>query len=334
MNNFLVCNVGWMDRYDGPAQIIGGGSYVQEHGFGHETYNFKQWNGQYYGYVQPSGSSINVRRLGAEEGADSVGGMTVVWTAKRPRGGVVVVGWYGQGIVHRSLKDAPSDAPRLDITNTERRCGYFIEAPVSESRLLAVDERVIPVPRGKGGMGQSNVWYADRSEKATAFREFVMKMITTGNVPTISSGRGVRGKRGGWKVDVIKRQKVERAAVNAVAQWYERRGYSVASVEQEKCGWDLDAFHTDSHEVLRVEVKGLSGKDVFAEVSSNEYAKMIERKRKGYRLCIVTEALCQKNRRLHIFHFSDEQERWIDDNGRRLCIEEVKSAQCCLENNP
>lgn len=41
--------------------------------------------------------------------------------------------------------------------------GYYAVADVKNIRLLSIDERNIfpKVPRGKGGMGQSNIWYAD-----------------------------------------------------------------------------------------------------------------------------------------------------------------------------
>lgn len=60
-----------------------------------------------YGYVQPPNAGakadqgqINIDRLGGA-GADSVDGVLVVWTARRPKGGTVVVGWYKDATVYR-----------------------------------------------------------------------------------------------------------------------------------------------------------------------------------------------------------------------------------------
>ena len=37
------------------TKMSGGGSYVDEHGYGHELFNFKKIDGKVYGYVQPRG---------------------------------------------------------------------------------------------------------------------------------------------------------------------------------------------------------------------------------------------------------------------------------------
>lgn len=52
----LFCKIGWMENYCGQTandQIQGGGSYVKEHGIGHEVCNFEPNpdDGCLYGYV-------------------------------------------------------------------------------------------------------------------------------------------------------------------------------------------------------------------------------------------------------------------------------------------
>src|SRR5260370_30837201 len=75
----VFLRIGWMDRYQGIScgdAISGGGAYVAEHGYGHEIFNFKPFQGNVYGYVQPPGAGpnapgqtkINIDRIGA--GAD------------------------------------------------------------------------------------------------------------------------------------------------------------------------------------------------------------------------------------------------------------------------
>ena len=95
----MFFNVGWMDRYQGIVDgdfIKGGGAWVHEYGYGWEVLNFKPWKGRYYGYVKAPRGKLNLARLGAAKGAPYANGVTVVWTAPRPRGGgTYVVGWYG-----------------------------------------------------------------------------------------------------------------------------------------------------------------------------------------------------------------------------------------------
>ncbi len=47
----LLFRVGWMDAYDGPAPIVGGGSHVVENGTGGEMWNFAPVGGRCFGYV-------------------------------------------------------------------------------------------------------------------------------------------------------------------------------------------------------------------------------------------------------------------------------------------
>ncbi len=70
--------VGWMHRYRGITEsdtISRGGAYVNEHGFGHEIFNFQPFEDRFYGYVQPPGrnnrwtegwkeAKINLTQLG------------------------------------------------------------------------------------------------------------------------------------------------------------------------------------------------------------------------------------------------------------------------------
>lgn len=77
----VFLNVGWMKDYKGIAGgdgIQGGGSYVSENKFGHEIFNFSEFNGLMYGYVQPPGYSINIDRLGAHSTDDWIDDVLVV----------------------------------------------------------------------------------------------------------------------------------------------------------------------------------------------------------------------------------------------------------------
>src|SRR5208282_5710824 len=66
MAPLLVCNIGWMSRYEGlegkPDEIVGGGQYVNEHGRGHEVCNFLRCtDGYVYGHVETIKKDTTVR---------------------------------------------------------------------------------------------------------------------------------------------------------------------------------------------------------------------------------------------------------------------------------
>ena len=173
----LFCNVGWMELYQGLKkgdQIIGGGSYVKDEGRGHEVCNFAPNRNVLYGYVQPRGAQIDIDRIGAEPYDDFVSGVTVVWTATRPTGGTSVIGWYKDATVFRDYQKF-SNRPAVHRENGID--GYWITASLNNAKLLPVDERILEIPRQvKGGMGQSNVWYADKPESVPIVKK-VLQLV-------------------------------------------------------------------------------------------------------------------------------------------------------------
>ena len=157
----IFFNIGWMTHYQGVSQtdpIQGGGRYVAETQSGGEIFNFKPYRKRLYGYVQASrSSSIRLERLGAAASDNSVDGVTVVWTASHPTNkGTYVVGWYQNATIFRSYGEL---ARRSDDTITI----HHASAELTDGFLLPPDARTLAVPRGKGGMGQSNVWYAEQN---------------------------------------------------------------------------------------------------------------------------------------------------------------------------
>jgi 5-methylcytosine-specific restriction enzyme A len=167
----LFCNVGWMKHYNGinGDSIVRGGSY-NEDSIGHEVCNFSDVNGMVYGYVQPTGQ-IKIEKLGASKKENAVEGITVVWTAGPDTGGTAVVGWYKNAKVYR---EAQSITKPTHLQKENGLNSYWISASVSDAILLPLDRRHLIIPRAvKGGIGQSNVWYADKPESA----EIVAKVL-------------------------------------------------------------------------------------------------------------------------------------------------------------
>lgn len=181
-SKFLFCNIGWMESYKGidGDHIERGGEY-NNHSIGHEVCNFSDNAGTLYGYVQPTGQ-IKLERLGGSKTDDSVSGATVIWTAGPESGGTVVIGWYRNATIFRNFKQLTKPTP---LQKSSGISSYRISAPTADAVLLPIEKRKFLIPRAvKGGIGQSNVWYADKEES----RELVQRVfdfINNGNTQSL-----------------------------------------------------------------------------------------------------------------------------------------------------
>ena len=318
-----------MESYQGNRksdQISGGGSYVAEEGMGHEVCNFQSYRGSVYGYVQPSrghrsasAGTIkleNIVNSGSSVDDDFIKDVLVIWTAKRPEGGTVVIGWYKNATVFREYQFFKS-APALHSKNSLK--GYRISASSENAKLLPVDERTIQIPRRtKGSIGQSNVWYGDSDIGLQKLLE----------VQTLVQGKRKKHKiKHARSTDPEHNSKVEKAAITLVWKHYEDLGYDLVSVEKDNIGWDLEASQNKTK--LRIEVKGLSGNIPSIGLSPNEYKAWSEGHH-FYRLAIVTTALTSPN--LHICRYSFEEEKWqvSSHDGASLDVVEKVAAQIIL----
>lgn len=181
--SILFCNIGWMNHYNGidGDSIERGGEYNQ-HSTGHEVCNFSNNAGTLYGYVQPTGQ-IKIEKLRADEKDESVSGVTVVWTARPKNGGTVVVGWYKDATVFREAQKItkPNAIQMKNGVSTFR-----IKAPADKAVLLPVEQRELMIPRAvKGGIGQSNVWFADKEESQEIVNR-VTALINEGVPPALA----------------------------------------------------------------------------------------------------------------------------------------------------
>lgn len=160
----LFCNIGWMVKYDGidGDSIQRGGAYNKSE-IGHEVCNFSNIDSKVYGHVQPTGR-MNIVKLGAGKNDEYINGVTVIWTAGPDSGGTVIVGWYKNATVYR---DAQQLNVQSDLQIQNGISTYRILADASDAVLLPAHKRDFMIPRAvKGGIGQSNVWYADKPESA------------------------------------------------------------------------------------------------------------------------------------------------------------------------
>ncbi len=235
--------------------------------------------------------------------------------------GTKIVGWYKNATVYRKHQPAPKNSYRK---YKGHELGYFVKTREKCGVLLSVDKRIFEIPRGKAGMGQSNVWYADKTEHIS-FKQKVLDFINAGKIPEeYKSSKTKNGKP--WQPDPYKRHKIEKIAIGITAKYFRKLEYVVDSVEKDNMGWDLEAAM--GSQKLRLEVKGLSQEDLLIELTPKEYEKM-RKYVDSYRICVVTNSL-SKNPLLRIFSFSPENRRWEDDKECYLKIAKIVSARMTL----
>jgi hypothetical protein len=319
-----------MNRYEGEFDddpTLGNHGWLKGHKWGHEAWNFKPYQGKVYGYVPARSNKINLNKLGADAKDESLDGVTIVFIAREPRSKETrIVGWHRNATVYRvagglTLRRGP-----------EVEVNYQIVANELNATLLPPVQRTFRIPTAKvpGNLGQSPLWYGGTDE----FREAVRRYIDSWGSTSKQKKRTRTGSA--RQSDPEKRKMIEVAAVRHACAFYESvRGgsWEVQSVERDGVGWDLTV--TRDKEMLKVEVKGLSGSDLCIELTPNEYAKMQSLEhRKDYVLYVVTEA-ATKNAKSHIFYYNallsyGRKHIWATEDGRQLKIKELTGARLTL----
>ncbi len=169
------------------------------------------------------------------------------------------------------------------------------------------------------------LWYAEGPTNRT-LRDQVREYVETGGAWT---GRKERKKSSGGSAhqqDPLKRMRVERSAIMLTKRHFKNLRYNTKSVEADNVGWDLDAVHRETALHLRLEVKGLSGRNVAVEMTPREY-QMMRKYKQSYRVCVVTDCLQKRQRVLSVFAYNLAAHAWTDGNDRPLVIQELKSAR-------
>lgn len=178
----LFCKISCMKYYKGHCDAdvpINGGQYVQEHGFGHEEYNFMPVSmesepEECLGFVEPKSNRgkrnsfhlENIEGCAAVKNEPFVEDVLVIWCATRQQKDITVVGWYKHATVWRDLQNWTFVGE-----DGEEERWYNIWAKASDCTLLPVRERnqnkwSIPSARRTRsfGFGQAMVWYPTEDE--------------------------------------------------------------------------------------------------------------------------------------------------------------------------
>lgn len=315
---FLVCNVGWMKNYRGVTEndkIIGGGEYVDNNKTGHEVCNFQPIRGTIYGYVQPVGTSVRIERLGASLQDESISDIDVVFVARDPRlKSTRVIGWYKSATVYRHMQNIPNGSIAHKTNEVSR---FRFKAEEKNVVLLPELSRTLRVPREKGGMGHSNVWYPNPDDPVGG--KFIKEVLTL-----LKGKVAVKQKPGrAHQPDPEKRKAVEDAGMSCVRAYFEDMGHEVVYVHKDNLGWDLEVFIAGERDerLLRVEVKGLSGEGMAIELTPNEYDAFKEKKL-DYALCVVTNALVAP--KLFAFTYNPANGKWQDRCNPRTAPLKIK----------
>ena len=162
--NVIFCNIAYMLHYEGQTSRditpTGAGKWVKENADAHEKWNFLNYDGICYGFVQNKGQFHIERLEGVVSTAMDTDGVMVIWCAPITSGKTVIVGWYENATVYRDYKESI-----YTPTTGLNRC-YFTHAKSENCYLLPEHLRIFEIERasiaGTGkGFGQQNFWYAE-----------------------------------------------------------------------------------------------------------------------------------------------------------------------------
>lgn len=92
--------------------------------------------------------TINIARLGAQPDANFVDNVLVVWTATRPGGDRVIVGWYARARVFAEPQKRPGTPETRAV---DKALHYNVVADAAACCLLSLDERAFHIPQRKKG---------------------------------------------------------------------------------------------------------------------------------------------------------------------------------------
>lgn len=193
----LFLHTGWASKYDGTEFPRGGHAYLKT-AVGVEAENFKPVGGWCYGYapvsrmagtrglkpIPKAGRTLNINKLGAPAHWDEISGITVIWTARKPDNGPVIVGLYDNATVLRFIPPYLGD---------ERV--FIAKARAENCRLIPADRRRFAViQKKKGYPGMAAAWFPGEHREGPA-REFLAEVADY--LPFIRKLRPVNSSKSG-----------------------------------------------------------------------------------------------------------------------------------------
>ncbi|HEY5046434.1 MAG TPA: DUF3883 domain-containing protein [Rhizomicrobium sp.] len=280
----LFARAGWMKFYAGPVpgddKPIGGGSFNQEN-VGSEAWNFAiQREDCLYGFVQSRSEEIALQRIDPKvpETSSELNNVLVVFVARNPIGGQVIVGWYDRARVFRKLKKQSPGKPRGH--------GHFIVAERTNCVLLPIERRTFEIPK-KSGMGQANVCYVFENNgrpKNQAWIREAVKFVESYQASNILSDpeAGAEGESAaaieealarsqgqGFARNAKERRTIELYAMCMAKRHYKEQGFNKIDDVSSTKPYDLLCRNTTGREI-HVEVKGTTTDGRAVILTANE----------------------------------------------------------------
>ena len=188
----LFCKISSMKYYKGVVpgkdEPFNGGSYVDEHGEGHEQYNFdavlcNDGNEYCFGFVETKTTRANKRNVLHIENIDGcesmknepfVDDILVVWCATTDLNETSIVGWYKNATVFRKYEEIEFGPDYVQSYNVLAEKDDVVLLPVGERHRFIWNA---PVSKKRGyGFGQSMIWYA-QEEAAQNYVEKIASQI-------------------------------------------------------------------------------------------------------------------------------------------------------------
>ena len=171
-NRVVFINLTEMDKYDGPeGNLSGGGSFVDENQYAYEMFNFRNVDGQYYGYTPPHGN-LNIDRIPGSKDFDKHGkyieDVLVVFTCYRAYIGRIICGFYLHSRVYEHPIFTTMPSRYFKIHGEDLYAEYNIICKAEDATLIDRDDRWkrLPIASRDGiGHGQSAHWYVDTPER-------------------------------------------------------------------------------------------------------------------------------------------------------------------------
>lgn len=316
MKKILLCRIAWMKRYEGRANIDiprSGAKWVKINKTGGEIYNFKNINGKVFANF-PDISFAGIHNLGAKKDDEFIDNVLLVFCAKHPvEGGIRVVGWYKNARIHGTYQ----------MRNSHYYHGI---AKYKDAHLVPEDDRIFRLPET---FGRSSLYYiTNHPEKKKLQNKLESYISSNGQLPKSKvvekNGNGFRRQ-----FDQDKKILVEQNAIKIAKKFYgERYGkQNVKSVEKENKGWDLEVRTKSIN--LKIEVKGLSGREVVVELTPNEY-KIFKQGNSNYHLFVVTNAL-SKLPISRLYKYQSKNKLWVGNDYSVLKTKIVQSARLFTE---
>ncbi len=289
----LIVRSGWMTYYAGSVPgdeyPVGGGSYNEDY-TGYEVCNFLDLGGRVRGWSRaPSKKyrSFNLERIDPAASGDSLDQVLVVFAARHPEGGQVVIGWYNNARVHRYYQKETDKRRSLD----DEYFGYYFEAATTDAVLLPPAVRALPVPHSSDGMVRSNVFYAyDETGRQRNLRwlediaDFVAQYhgenlirpdqtIDPGTAAVITGEENDTSGTGQGRLAAAARRKaIELRAMAVAKQHFAKQQWTT---KDHSASQPYDLLATKGDQALFIEVKGTQhgGSHVFLTANEVKWAR-------------------------------------------------------------